>query len=273
MSKQLPPPADIRGHYNDLLKEVNGEYIRRRWGEHEIARRHFRQTHLAISYSLEVRGEPGDVLEIGCGPAVWTTLFLPSARSVHLADISEEMLREARARIEKFDDGRHAGKVRYSCGDFLELDLPKESFDTVLSARAFEYMSDKQAFVSKCATLLRPGGMLVLITKNRTWHDSLKATHSHVGKAAAEVPVGTAMQLDLVDWEQAQAMFKRAGLSHYGAFPVALGSYEVNALASKPALAVVDALHRSLYRQKLGVATNWLSRIMESFLVIGKKPS
>ena len=273
MSHRLPPPGEIRDHYNDLLKDLDGEYIQQRWGENPIARRHFRQTELAIAHGLKRRGKPGDVLEIGCGPAVWTTLFLEEAQSVHLADISEEMLRQARARISQWQGGRHAGKVEYTCGDFLDVELAPQSFDTIVTARAFEYMSNKQAFVSKCFSLLRPGGVLLLVTKNRTWHDSVKVTRWLSTIPREEIPVGRAMQLDLVDWRQTASMFKVAGFVDSGAYPVILGTYEVDVLASRPALAMVDLLHRSTYRQRLGGIPSLFHRLMESFLIIGRKPA
>src|SRR6476661_2338546 len=76
LTTKLPPPRDIAKHYNCLLQDLEGEYIQQRWGDSEIKRRHYRQTELAIGRALERLDSIGDVLEIGCGPAVWTPLFL-----------------------------------------------------------------------------------------------------------------------------------------------------------------------------------------------------
>ena len=158
MSSQLPSPGEIATYYDRLLEELGGEYIHQRWGNSEIKRRHYRQTELAIRHVLGALPNLGDVLEIGCGPAVWTTLFLGQARSVSLFDISEEMLSHARIRVEEWEAGRHANKVSYTRGDFIELALQEKSYDTIVSARAFEYMSDKVAFVRKSFLCFAPVG-------------------------------------------------------------------------------------------------------------------
>jgi hypothetical protein len=80
MSVTLPPPARIAGHYDELMRDIAGEYIHHRWGASETQRRHYAQTETALRAALAARGEPGDVLEVGCGPAVWTPLYLPRAR-------------------------------------------------------------------------------------------------------------------------------------------------------------------------------------------------
>lgn len=273
INSRLPDPKEIKGHYNQLLKELDGGYLQHRWGDSEITRRHFRQTELAMIHGLGLSGTSGRFLEIGCGPAVWTTLFLAPARSVELVDISEEMLNQARERIGKWDGGAHASKVTYLCGDFLELDIPAASFDTIVTARAFEYMSNKAAFIAKCFSLLRPGGKLLLVTKNRKWHDSVKSTRALVNAPREELPVGQAMQLDLVDSHQTREMFANAGFANPVAYPVILGTFEINILASSPALAMIDLLHRSIYRRQLGSVTGLVNSLVESFLVLGWKPS
>jgi ubiquinone/menaquinone biosynthesis C-methylase UbiE len=91
----LPAIAD---RYERVMREVEGEYVYRRWGASEVQRRHRRQTERALGHALRQRGDPGDVLEIGCGPVVWTPLFLPAARRVLLYDLSEAMLIKARER-------------------------------------------------------------------------------------------------------------------------------------------------------------------------------
>ncbi len=43
---------------------------------------HFCQTERAMIHGLRFSETSSSFLEIGCGPAVWTTLFLAPARSV-----------------------------------------------------------------------------------------------------------------------------------------------------------------------------------------------
>jgi ubiquinone/menaquinone biosynthesis C-methylase UbiE len=271
LSNQLPPPSEIATYYDRLLEDLDGEYIRERWESSAIQRRHYRQTELAIRYVIDAVPKLGDVLEIGCGPAVWTPLFLDQARRVSLLDISEGMLSHARIRIEQWEAGRHANKVNYTCGDFLELALPEMSYDTIVSSRAFEYMSDKQAFVTKCFTLLRPGGTLFVVTKNKGWHDLKKRARTQAGVHRKEMSVSLAMQLDLVGWQDAIRMVESAGLSAVRARPVVLGSYDWVLLASRPGLVFADFLHRLIYRRPIDRLTRFVDPIMESYSVVGIK--
>ena len=272
MSTQLPPPAEIADHYNTLLKGLKGEYIHSRWGDSEIKRRHYRQTEMAIRHALAGVPRVGDVLEIGCGPAVWTPLFIIGASTVHLFDISEEMLSQAKKNLQGFEGGRHEPKVTYTCGDFVDSALPAASFDTIVSARAFEYMSDKEAFVRKCAALLRPGGTLIVITKNRAWRDLMQTAKSLAGVDRKEIPTGIAMQLDLVSWQQVVEMYRGQGLQSVGAFPVVLGSYH-RPYTWRLGLAFADWLHRRVFRQEMTTVSARTESLAESYLVIGRKPA
>jgi SAM-dependent methyltransferase len=259
-------------YYDRLLEEVGGEYIHQRWGDSEIKRRHYRQTELAIRHVLGALPTFGDILEIGCGPAVWTPLFLAQAESVSLLDISEEMLSHARIRVEQWEGGRYANKVSYTHGDFIELRLSEKSYDTIVSARAFEYMSDKATFVRKCFSLLRPGGTLLLVTKNKGWHDLKKRARAHVGVPRGEMSVALAMQLDLVGWRDAIVLFESAGFSTASVYPVIVGSYEWSLLASRAGLTFSDLLHRSVYRRPINTLTRLVDPVMESYSVVGTKP-
>jgi SAM-dependent methyltransferase len=271
LSTNLPAPPDIATHYNRLLQKLEGEYIQQRWGDSEIKRRHYRQTELALANALSGIPDVGDVLEIGCGPAVWTPLFLSRARSVSLLDISEEMLRHARSRVGGWQSGAYADKVRYTRGDFITADVAKGSADTVVSARAFEYMSDKKAFVEKCFSVLRPGGTLILVTKNRNWYDLKESTRKLQSVPRDRIPVEQAMQLDLRGWHEVLEMFNAAGFSATRASPVIVGSYDLPFLSSRPGLALADLLHRLAYRRTFTGAVRMLDSLTESFLVIGTR--
>lgn len=260
----LPASHEIAAHYARVMEDTAGEYIHHRWGDSEIKRRHYRQTEAALAHALGRVERIGDVMEIGCGPAVWTPLFLPRAGRVLLYDLSDAMLAGARRRIAELDGGRHAARVRYRCGDFVAAPPTDERFDTIVSIRAFEYMSDKPAFVRACAALLRPGGTLLVVTKNRAWRD-LRG----IGAAAAAggLPVGVAMQSDLWGGGQVAAAFREAGLAEVEARPVVFGSYRRPGTWA-PALAAADAAHRLLHRRPMGrLLEGWV----ESFSVVGRK--
>ena len=68
-------------------------------------------------------------------------------------------------------------------------------FDVVLTMEVIEHVADPEGFIRSCARLVKPGGMMVVATLNRTLKGLL------LGKFAAEyvlrwVPAGTH------DWRQ-----------------------------------------------------------------------
>ncbi|MDQ6770235.1 MAG: class I SAM-dependent methyltransferase [Gemmatimonadota bacterium] len=270
MTSKLPPPSDIAGHYNRLMKHLDGQYMYQRWGDSEIKRRHYRQTELGIQFGLTHVSHLGDVLEIGSGPAVWTTLYLKNARTAVLLDISEEMLAQARTTLSNWNEGLYVGKARYVCGDFLEVVQKNESYDTIISSRAFEYMSDKPAFVRKCFTLLRPGGTLLLVTKNHDWRDLRKTRHNIEHVPRDQIPVALAMQLDLASPSSVGEMASAAGFSAVDLYPVVLGSYHPP-FDWGPGLVILDALHRLYYRRPMSLIPAPLRSLTESFLAVAWK--
>ena len=111
--------------------------------------------HLAplASAVLRVSPSPERILDVGCGTGAGT-LFLarefPQAR-IRGVDISEEMVREAVAKVGLDPEGRVAFKV----GDAAALPYPDESFDLVAQL-------NMPVFFDQVARMLRPGGHVIV---------------------------------------------------------------------------------------------------------------
>jgi 2-polyprenyl-6-hydroxyphenyl methylase/3-demethylubiquinone-9 3-methyltransferase len=60
----------------------------------------------------------------------------------------------------------------------------KKTFDVVCALEILEHVSDPQTFVTLCAKLVRPGGLVIFSTLNRTW------TSYALGIVAAEYVLG-----------------------------------------------------------------------------------
>jgi SAM-dependent methyltransferase len=271
MDARLPSPESIAENYNRVLKSLDGEYIQRRWGDSEIKRRHYRQTLRSVLWALDRAKVVGDVVEVGCGPAVWTTFYLPAARTVRLIDISQEMLLAARKRLEELAPDRAAHVVE-TCGDFLQIETPRASADLFFSARAFEYMSDKAAFVRKASDLLRPGGAFVLITKNRQWRDLEHERESWKNAPADKVPFEVAMQLGVPTAAEVLEMCRAASLQDVVVVPTVIGSYR-RPFQSVPAIRLADVIHGRTYDHDLRALPRWITSFAESFTVFAKKPT
>jgi SAM-dependent methyltransferase len=261
---RLPPPPAIRDYYDGYVRELAGDYIGRRWQAGEIQRRHYRQTRAALASLLDA-APLGEVLEVGCGPAVWTELLVGRVQRLVLLDISGEMLAMARERVAEWDQGRFAALVSYQHGDFLATPAPPASFDTVLSMRAFEYMPDKPAFLARCFETLRPGGRLLLGTKNGEWYDAVRARRATPAADPSSVP-GT-MQSDLVPARRLGAMVEQSGFRDVEVLPLVVGSYH-RPFRWRVGLAACDALHRAL--SGLAVRRAW-SPLLESVIAVGRR--
>jgi SAM-dependent methyltransferase len=111
--------------------------------------------HLAplASAVLQVSPSPERVLDVGCGTGA-AALFLarefPQAR-VRGVDISEEMIREAVAKVGLDPEGRIAFKI----GDAAQLPYPARSFDLVAQL-------NMPVFFEQIARVLRPGGHVIV---------------------------------------------------------------------------------------------------------------
>jgi 2-polyprenyl-6-hydroxyphenyl methylase/3-demethylubiquinone-9 3-methyltransferase len=103
------------------------------------------------------------ILDIGCGGGILSEPLARLGASVVGADPSERNIEAAR---------HHAGKagvaVDYRCTTAEELADAGERFDIVLAMEVIEHVADVNLFIRRCAEMVRPGGLLVVATINRT---------------------------------------------------------------------------------------------------------
>ena len=99
-----------------------------------------------------------NILEVGCG-AGWLCSKLVNYGAVVGTDLSDEVLARAAARLPQ---------AEFLAGDFLVLDFGVRQFDVVVTLETLTHVPDQPAFVRKCARLLKPGGLLMMATQNKT---------------------------------------------------------------------------------------------------------
>lgn len=131
------------------------------------------------------------LLDIGCGGGLIAEPMRRLGFAVTAVDASAENIGTARA---------HAAEqgldIAYRAATVEQLEAEGAGpFDVVLTLEVIEHVADPEAFIRACARLVKPGGMMIVATLNRT----LKALA--LGKVAAEyvlrwVPAGTH------DWRQ-----------------------------------------------------------------------
>lgn len=146
-------------YYNDFLKKLPTDYKSARWFSSEEAKLDYEQTLRSLRSVLK-DGIFESVLEIGPGDGVWTELLIPKSNKLTLLDQSIEMINRAKDRL-----ASHGEKLTYVVEDFLEFSS-EETYDLIFAIRCFEYFEDKERAAQQFHKLLKPGGMLILVTKN-----------------------------------------------------------------------------------------------------------
>ncbi|HWV96385.1 MAG TPA: bifunctional 2-polyprenyl-6-hydroxyphenol methylase/3-demethylubiquinol 3-O-methyltransferase UbiG [Xanthobacteraceae bacterium] len=103
------------------------------------------------------------VLDIGCGAGLLCEPLARLGAQVIGVDPSESNIAAA-----KLHADRSHVSIDYRCTTLEEMD-PRERFDIVLAMEVVEHVVDVGAFLTRCASVLKPGGLMVVSTLNRTW--------------------------------------------------------------------------------------------------------
>jgi 2-polyprenyl-6-hydroxyphenyl methylase / 3-demethylubiquinone-9 3-methyltransferase len=103
------------------------------------------------------------MLDIGCGGGILSEPLARLGAEMVGADPSEDNIAAAQS---------HAGDagvaVDYRATTAEVLAAAMERFDVVLAMEVVEHVTDVNAFVATCATMVKPGGLMIIATLNRT---------------------------------------------------------------------------------------------------------
>ncbi|MDG3580363.1 bifunctional 2-polyprenyl-6-hydroxyphenol methylase/3-demethylubiquinol 3-O-methyltransferase UbiG [Rhizobium sp. YJ-22] len=146
------------------------------------------------------------VLDIGCGGGLLSEPVARMGAQVVGADPSEKNIGIASTHA-----AQSGVEVDYRAMSAEQLAEAGESFDAVLNMEVVEHVADVDLFVSTCAGMVRPGGLMFVATINRT----LKAAALAI--FAAEnilrwLPRGTHQYDKLVRPEELEKPISAAGL-------------------------------------------------------------
>ncbi len=131
------------------------------------------------------------LLDIGCGGGLIAEPMRRLGFAVTAVDASAENIGTARAHADQ-----QGLDIAYRAATVEQLEAEGAGpFDVALTLEVIEHVADPEAFIRACSRLVKPGGMMIVATLNRT----LKSLA--LGKVAAEyilrwVPAGTH------DWNQ-----------------------------------------------------------------------
>lgn len=114
--------------------------------------------------ALELLGPgPGRVVDIGSGPGVFSSELLARGFRVVEVDVSLEMLRESRRRIES---GSSLQQIRFVEGCLPGLPFADRAFDAALCIGVLAYVPDPAQSLREIRRVLKPGGAVVLQVSN-----------------------------------------------------------------------------------------------------------
>jgi len=114
--------------------------------------------HEVVYQGLAPRCAGLDVLEAGCGEGYGANLIARCARHVIAVDYDEAAVAHVRSRYPAVEVVR---------ANLTELPLPDDSVDVVVNLQVIEHLWDQARFVTECARVLRPSGVLIVSTPNR----------------------------------------------------------------------------------------------------------
>jgi ubiquinone/menaquinone biosynthesis C-methylase UbiE len=115
------------------------------------------------------------VVDCACGSGIGSMLFLEAgARELHGFDNSNEAVALAKKRCAKFSN------AKFNVADALNLPLPNAFADFYISLETIEHIDKDEDYIREAIRILKPGGIFVCSTPNRTI--------SNPGKTLADKP-------------------------------------------------------------------------------------
>jgi ubiquinone/menaquinone biosynthesis C-methylase UbiE len=97
--------------------------------------------------------------DVGCGTGSLTFELARFARKVIGVDLSNEMLRRARAVAQE----RGVKNVEFRQGDVFDLPLPGHSVDAAFCVMVLHFLSDPGRAIAALCRIVRPGGSVILV--------------------------------------------------------------------------------------------------------------
>ena len=162
-------------------------YFRRHAAEWDRIRRlHVADAAVEAAIRAALADKPiRSLLDLGTGTGRMLELFGPDSERGLGLDLSLDMLALARARLDRA--GLKHCSVRH--GDIYDLALPRDSCDVVIIHQVLHFLDDSARAIAEAASVLRPGGRLLVVDFAPHDLEFLREEHAHrrLGFAAETV--------------------------------------------------------------------------------------
>jgi 2-polyprenyl-6-hydroxyphenyl methylase/3-demethylubiquinone-9 3-methyltransferase len=119
--------------------------------------------HFGLDEAAERPLEGLRILDIGCGGGLLAEPLARLGARVTGVDASEKNIKTAKTHAQLM-----GLEIDYRHGSAELLAAAGENFDAVMNMEVVEHVTDPAAFLAACGALVRPGGMMVVATINRT---------------------------------------------------------------------------------------------------------
>jgi 2-polyprenyl-3-methyl-5-hydroxy-6-metoxy-1,4-benzoquinol methylase len=157
--EQRPHATDeITKFYDDVSQDYATAYL----VEHSTARHFFRTRQSIVLNILAERGG-GTLLDVGCGPGLYSEPSIGLGYQYHGLDGSPGMVYECTRRHRQLDN------ARYYLGRIEKLPFKENCFDAILCLGVIEYVkeSELRTAVSDLHRVLKPRGILIVSLLNQ----------------------------------------------------------------------------------------------------------
>jgi 2-polyprenyl-6-hydroxyphenyl methylase/3-demethylubiquinone-9 3-methyltransferase len=147
------------------------------------------------------------LLDIGCGGGLLSEPMARLGFAVTGADASERNIGTAKAHA-----AQSGLEIDYRAVTAEELAAEGRSYDVVLNMEVVEHVADVQAYLAACARLVRPGGITVVATMNKTLK-SLALAKIGAEYVLGWLPRGTHDWNRFIPPAELRAMLENSGLT------------------------------------------------------------